>query len=68
MEYRIREYRMEQGMTQEVLAKKSGVSRTIISGLESGRVTVTSSGTLIKIAEALGKDICDIFLNSRSIC
>lgn len=61
MGYRIREYRMEQGMTQEALAKKSGVSRTIISGLESGRVTITSTGTLIKIAEALGKDICDVF-------
>jgi len=61
MGYRIKECRMERGMTQEALAKKAGVSRTIISGLESGRITITSTGTLIKIAKALGKEIGDIF-------
>lgn len=63
MGYRIREYRKEKGMTQEALAQKSGVSRTIISGLESGRVKVTSTGTIIKIAKALGKEISDIFFS-----
>lgn len=61
MIYHIREYRKEQGMKQEELAKKSGVSRTIISGLESGRLTVTSTDTIIKIAKALGKETSDIF-------
>lgn len=50
-------------MSQEQLSVKSGVSRTIISGLESGRITVTSTGTLVKIAAALDKKVSDIFLN-----
>ena len=47
----------------EELAKKAGVSRTIISGLESGTINVTTTKTLKKIAEALGKNVSDIFLN-----
>lgn len=50
------------GITQEDLAKKAGISRTIISGLESGSITVTTTATLIKIADALGKTVSDIFL------
>lgn len=53
--------RKEVGLTQEELAIKSGVSRTIISGLESGRLETTTTGTLLKIADALGKTVYDIF-------
>ncbi|MBQ9614002.1 MAG: helix-turn-helix transcriptional regulator [Lachnospiraceae bacterium] len=63
MEYRIKECREEAGMSQEELAKKSGVSRTIISGLESGSITTTTTKTLLRIAEALGLKVSDIFLN-----
>lgn len=49
-------------MTQEELAKLSGVSRTIICGLENGTVLVTRTDTLIKIATALEKKVSDIFL------
>ena len=53
-------------MTQEELAKKAGVSRTIISGLENGTITVTTTGTLSKIANALGKRVSDIFFDQQS--
>lgn len=49
-------------MTQEQLAKKAKVSRTLISGLESGNITITTTGTLLKLAAALNKKVCDIFL------
>ena len=62
MPYRIKEVRLEQGMTQEELAVKSGVSRVTISGLESGKLVVTTTDTLIKIAVALGRKVSDIFL------
>ena len=61
--FRVKEEREKKGMTQEELAKKAGVSRTIISGLESGTINVTTTKTLKKIAEALGTNVGDIFLN-----
>lgn len=61
MKFRIKEQREKAGMTQAQLAKKSNVSRTIISGLESGAITVTTTETLSKIANALGKSVSDIF-------
>ena len=62
MEYRVKEIRESAGITQEDLAMKSGVSRTIISGLESGTIKETSTRTLRKIADALGKSKRVIFL------
>lgn len=53
--------REEARITQKELADKSGVSRTIISGIESGRVKTTTTDTLIKIANALEKKVSDIF-------
>lgn len=63
MRYKVKEIREELGVSQEALAKKAGVSRTIISGLESGKITETSTITLSKIANALGKKVGDIFLD-----
>lgn len=63
MQYRIKEFREEMGMTQVELSRKSNVSRAIISGLESGTVSVTTTDTLSKIAFALGKKVSDIFLD-----
>ena len=62
MPYRIKEARLEQGLTQEELAEKSGISRVTISGLESGKLVVTTTDTLIKIASALGRTVSEIFL------
>lgn len=61
MAYKIAEKRKEIGMTQIDLAEKSGVSRAIISGLESGKIQVTTTATLLKIATALGCSVSEIF-------
>ena len=63
MTYRIKEFREQLKMTQAELAEKSKVSRGIISGLESGSITVTTTDTLCKIATALGKKVSDIFFD-----
>jgi len=59
--YKIREKRLELGISQEELAEMSGVSRSIISGLESGRVKVTTTETLLKLSQALGCRVKEIF-------
>lgn len=64
LKYKIREYREELKMSQAELSKKANVSRTIISGLESGSITVTTTDTLLKIARALGKTVSDIFFET----
>ena len=64
MGYRIRECRKEKKMSQCELAEKSGVSRTIISGLENGTITTTTTDTLLKIAKALDTQVADIFFES----
>lgn len=61
MEYRIKQFRNEKNISQEELARLSGVSRAIISGLESGSITTTTTSTLSKIANALGKKVSDLF-------
>ena len=66
MGFRIKEIRMEEGMSQEELSKKSGVSRATISGLESGRIEVTSTKTLNKLADAMGRKITEIFCAQSS--
>ena len=58
---RIREIRTKKGVSQEALAKASGVSRVTISKLESGKTTVTTTETMSRIADALGCTIIDIF-------
>lgn len=63
MVFRIKEFRNEKGLSQDELSRKAEVSRTIISGLENGTITVTSTGTLTKIANALDKKVSDIFLD-----
>lgn len=61
MGYKIRECREELKMSQEELSKRANVSRTIISGLESGTIKVTTTETLLRIARALNKKISEIF-------
>ena len=61
MGYKIKEMREKKEMSQEKLSELSGVSRSIISVLESGRVTVTTTMTLLRIAKALGVAVDDIF-------
>lgn len=63
MGYNIRTVRESMGMTQEQLSEKSSVSRAIISGLESGTITVTTTKTLEKIANAMGVKVSTIFFD-----
>lgn len=62
MQYKIRELREKQKMSQAELSKRANVSRAIISGLESGATVTITTETLSKIAQALGKKVSDIFL------
>lgn len=62
MEYIGKEIREEKRITQEELAKKSGVSRSIICGLETGRTKTTTTKTLFRIADTLGVSINDLFV------
>lgn len=61
MGFKIKECREKKGITQEELAEMAGISRSIISGLETGKIKVTTTTTLIKIAKALNQNVSDIF-------
>ena len=61
MNFRLREVREEVGFTQEELAEKSGVSRVTISLIESGRTNSVKTDTLVKLADALGKNVGSLF-------
>lgn len=57
----LKETREKQHMSQEELANKSKVSRTIISELENNKTDVITNVTLEKLSKALGKKVTDIF-------
>ena len=61
MKFKVKEIREKMGYSQEALSKKAGVSRQIIYNLENNKEAVTSTTTLIKIAEALDSKVSDIF-------
>ena len=63
MGYKIKEIREAAGMTQQQLSERSGVARSIINGLETGRTKTTTTTTLRKIAAALEKKVDDIFFD-----
>lgn len=59
--YRLKELRAAQRMSQEELSRKSGVSRTIISRLESEKEYTTLTSTLTRLAAALGVKTYELF-------
>jgi transcriptional regulator with XRE-family HTH domain len=61
MGYKIREIREAKGMSQETLAEKAGISRTIIWNLETNPDAVTTTKTLKSIADALDTTVDKIF-------
>ena len=61
MQYRIREIRESKGISQTELADKAGVTRATIWKLETGEDKVTTTKTLLKIAEALEVDAKELF-------
>lgn len=56
---RVRELRIAQGLSQEVLAQKAGLHRTYIGGVERGERNV-SLENIQKIAVALKITIADL--------
>lgn len=61
MRNKIRELRIQSGLTQGQLAKKAGCSRQFIVKIENGADVSIGSKLLVKIAEALGCSLNDIF-------
>lgn len=59
--YKIKKLREDLKISQEELAEKSGVSRTIISGLETGSISETSTVTLKKLAAFFNVKVSDLF-------
>ena len=58
---RLKELRLQHGFSQEELAEKSGVSRALISGLETGNMQETSTVTLKKLAKFFNIKVSDLF-------
>ena len=58
---RLREYRKKKGLTQQKLADKANVSRSIIIGLERGTIATTTTDTLLKLSTALNATVPQIF-------
>ena len=56
----IKRYRLEQNLTQEKLAEKTGVHQTYIGKLEIGKINA-STKLLFKISRALKIKLSDIF-------
>lgn len=61
MRNKIRELRTEAGMTQGELAEKAGCSRQFIVMIEGDSDISIGSKILVRIAEALGCSLDDIF-------
>lgn len=60
--YKVKQMREKLGLTQEKLSEISGVSRALISMLETSDETKTSTGTLLKLAKAMKCKVADIFV------
>ena len=62
MKNNIGEIRQSLALSQEDLAKKTGVSRQTINAIENGKFD-PSLGLLCKLIDALGKPLNEIFIN-----
>ena len=62
---RLKEYRKKRGLTQQKLADKANVSRSIIIGLERGTITTTTTDTLLKLSTALNATVPQIFFREN---
>ena len=63
MANRLREIRTEQGLSKLELSRRSGVSRPTIIRLESDELPTVQTSTLVKIADALGCSVAEIFFD-----
>ena len=64
MRNRVRELRTQQGLTQEEIAERVGVSRQTIISIESGRYN-PSILLAHKLARAFGQSIEDLFFSEE---
>lgn len=55
--FQLREIRERYGLTQEDLARESGVSQSRVSSIKRGHVDSTRVGTLQRYAQALGGEL-----------
>lgn len=62
MNNKVKEYRIKKEITQEQLSQISGVGRTVIAQLESGKRKNITSDTMLKISKALDEPVENIFL------
>lgn len=67
MNNKVADRRDELKLTQEELSKKSGVSRTTISAIETNSLKNIKSKTMVKLATALDCDIGDIFFKETVV-
>lgn len=58
---KIQHYRERSGLTLRELADRSGVSRTVLSRLETGERDDLKVSSFRKIAQALGRSLDDFF-------
>jgi transcriptional regulator with XRE-family HTH domain len=56
----IRHLRIKRGLSQEDLAKNAGLSRTFLTGVETGTRNLTLQ-TMSRLAEALGVGVGEFF-------
>ena len=63
----LKEKREEKGISQDVLSKKSGVSRQTISAIENQSLDNIKSKTMVKLALALECDVGDIFFKENVV-
>lgn len=58
---KLKEVRQKRGITQEELAKKSGVLKTTILDLEDGKIKNVSASTIVNLSKVLNCRVSDIF-------
>lgn len=61
MNYRIKEFRLKNKLTQEELAHNSGINRTTIVQLENGEEVNVTAKTLRKLAKCLNVSVKELF-------
>ena len=59
---KVKECREALGITQAELSERAGVSRTMISKLETNQKVDCKVSTLLALADVLGKPVSEIFL------
>ena len=63
--FTIKEVRLNMKMTQEMLAIRARMPRSVISRIESGKKNITLE-TLVKIADSLDQEIVIRFVNRQN--